>query len=253
MNARTLLFIASVTALSSSALADEANDATQTAAARDSFLRGAQLVRDAQWAEALVAFEQSARIRKHATTTFNLGACQRAMGHYLLARKAFLRAIAENEASGGKELTPALAEETKQAIAELTKLEARFDVDVTPADVRVAIDGRPLEPFQNDPARPTLLGGTLPAGAGAAAPAPRLRVLSIPARTSSRSRARVSQTPFGTRCSRRERPRRSGSSSIACRRNFESRRNPKADRCSSTMRTSAFLPSPFRVRRVGIA
>src|SRR5262245_25360245 len=47
--------------------------------ARAEFVRGATLVKSAQWAEALVAFERSSRLVLHHITSFNIGACERAL------------------------------------------------------------------------------------------------------------------------------------------------------------------------------
>src|SRR5579859_6898324 len=57
--------------------------------ARQKFVEGAALVKNAQWADAETAFEESARLHPHAVTTFNIGACERAMGRYTKARALF--------------------------------------------------------------------------------------------------------------------------------------------------------------------
>ncbi|HXK20616.1 MAG TPA: hypothetical protein VNG33_22550, partial [Polyangiaceae bacterium] len=54
--------------------------------ARRSYREGVERVQQARWGEALAAFERSETSRKHATTTFNIGACERALGHYTRAR-----------------------------------------------------------------------------------------------------------------------------------------------------------------------
>jgi hypothetical protein len=121
-----------------------AEEATVTRA-REQFVRGGAFVREAQWAEALVAFEQSARLKPHPVTTYNIGACHRAMGQYTRARDSFATSLAENQASGGTDLSPTLAAEIKTYLAELDKLVASVDFTVTPATAQVAVDGRPLE------------------------------------------------------------------------------------------------------------
>src|SRR5438128_1604165 len=67
--------------------------------ARALYLEGLKHVRDAQWGEALVAFQRSRTLRPHALTTYNIGACERALGHYTRARQELSRALAENSAS----------------------------------------------------------------------------------------------------------------------------------------------------------
>lgn len=170
-----LLAFAAALFVASSASADEAD----TKGARDAFLRGAKLVREAQWAEALAAFEESAKVRPHAVTTFNIGACHRATGRYMLARRDFERALGEHKKSGEKELSPALAEETRRAVEEVTKLQATWELELLPDEVTLAIDGAPLEAFTLD-GRSVLLAGTLPPGPGAPAPKGAFRVLLDP-------------------------------------------------------------------------
>src|SRR4051812_5017686 len=74
-----------------------ADDPTAVAKAREEFTRANEAGKKAQWAEALQAFERSAKLRPHAVTTFNIGVCQRAMGNYTLARDTLLRALTEND------------------------------------------------------------------------------------------------------------------------------------------------------------
>lgn len=148
--------------------------------AREAFMRGAKLVRDAQWAEALAAFEESSRAHAHALTTFNVGACHRAMGQYTLARKDFERSLSENAKSGGRDLSPALAEETKKSAEEVTRLQAQLVLELAPENVKIAIDGRPLEAFREEGGVAILLADTLPAGAGLPAPKGKFRVLLDP-------------------------------------------------------------------------
>jgi hypothetical protein len=150
--------------------------------ARDQFVRGAQLVKDADWAGALAAFEDSARLRPHPITTFNIGACLRAMGQYTRARRAFASALDESGKTAGVELTPALAEETKRYVAELDKLLATLELTIVPEEALIAIDGRPLEAATPAQARgaTTLVAGTLPAGPGRPAPKGKFRVIVDP-------------------------------------------------------------------------
>ncbi len=157
-------------------------------AARDEFVRGATLVKDADWAGALAAFEASGKLKNHPVTTYNIGACLRAMGQYTRARKAFATALEENGKSAGADLSAGLADETRRYVGELDKLLATLDLTITPDEAQIAIDGRPLEPAPaSTPAAarapantPTLLGGTLPLGPGKPAPKGRFRVVLDP-------------------------------------------------------------------------
>ncbi len=109
-----------------------------TLQAREAFLAGAAHVRAQKWAEALAAFERSASFKPHAVTSFNIGYCERALGHYTRAYDAFGRALAQ------RELSDSLAEETRGYLAEMDRLFVRASVSIAPADVAIAVDGRPL-------------------------------------------------------------------------------------------------------------
>ncbi len=145
-------------------------------AAREEFVRGAQLVKEADWAGALAAFEASARLKSHPVTTYNIGACLRAMGQYTRARKSFAAALDESGKAPGLDLSPGLAEETRRYVADLDRLLATLDLVITPEDALVSIDGRPLEPR----GAATFVAGTLPLGPAKAAPKGRFKVIVDP-------------------------------------------------------------------------
>jgi PEGA domain len=152
--------------------------------AREEFVRGAQLVKDADWAGALAAFETSARLKTHPVTTYNIGACLRAMGQYTRARKSFAAALEESGKTPGLDLSPGLAEETRRYVADLDKLLATLDLTITPDEALIAIDGRPLEPagaaLSATRGGTTLMAGTLAMGPPKAAPKGRFRVVVDP-------------------------------------------------------------------------
>ena len=142
--------------------------------AREEFVKGTQLVKDADWAGALAAFETSAKLHPHPVTTFNIGACYRAMGQYTLARASFASALE------GKELSPALADETRRYVSELDGLLAVLDLTLTPDEAFISIDGRPLDRARAASDPPTLVAGTLPPGAPSRTPKGRFRVVLDP-------------------------------------------------------------------------
>jgi hypothetical protein len=152
------------------ARADEAPDAPEALAA---FVEGTSLVKQARWAQALAAFERAARIRPHAITTYNIGACERALGHYTRARKVFRAALAENDAAGGKQLPDSLVERTRGYLAEIDGLIVRVSVTIVPEGAAIAVDGGPLEldTTAAPTAKPVLIGGTRAPGAAEVAPA----------------------------------------------------------------------------------
>jgi PEGA domain len=118
--------------------------------AKEAFVQGAQLAREAHWAQALASFERAAALKPHAVTTYNIGACERAIGRYTRARRAFEKALAQHQADGGT-LPDALLTQTHAFVAEIDGLLARARVTVIPASATIAIDGRPLERIAPSP------------------------------------------------------------------------------------------------------
>jgi tetratricopeptide (TPR) repeat protein len=169
--------VATLIALTAAPLyADEPASLNQ---ARQLYARGAELVKKAQWSEALAAFEQSAALRPHPVTTYNRGACERALGRYTRAQKTLERALDENAHSTDAGALPeSLAADARSYLAEIDHLLARIDVTIAPAEAAIAVDGRPLEVAQANP--PVLLAGMLPAGPGVPPPAPRFELVVDP-------------------------------------------------------------------------
>jgi hypothetical protein len=180
MTRRTRLLLgfglqAAVAVAGGSARGDEASPET----ARAEFVRGTELVEKAQWAEALAAFERAGHIRAHAVTTFNIGACERAMGRYARAKQTFERALAENEASGRAQLPESLALEIRGYIAEIERLMVKVALTVSLPDASIAVDGRPLELRQAGPQTLAIAGVRRP-GPAERAPARAFTVLVDP-------------------------------------------------------------------------
>ncbi|CAN5591782.1 hypothetical protein BH09MYX1_BH09MYX1_29050 [soil metagenome] len=172
------LIAIAVAVSSASAHADDAPDVTQ---ARDEFLRGAALVKNAQWAEALAEFERSAAARPHAVTHHNIGACERAMGRYTLARETFLRARAQNEASQGAELPQGVLTEMTGYLDEIDRLLVNVALSLDPPGfASIAIDGRPLARSTGVTPEPVYVGGVRAPGPPEAAPGSTFHVLLDP-------------------------------------------------------------------------
>ncbi len=172
----SLLLIA-VLGVPATARADEP-DAAATTEARQEFVKGTDLAKKAQWAEALGAFERSSKLRPHPVTTYNVGVCHRAMGSYTLARESFARALEQNEAAGGAELPPALASDNKALLAEIDRLLAKAHVTLSPPNAAVAVDGRPLAKRAGQ--EMLLVAGTRDPGPGEAPPSGTFDVLLNP-------------------------------------------------------------------------
>jgi hypothetical protein len=148
--------------------------------ARTAFREGTSLARQAQWGEALLAFERSASLRPHTFTTYNIGYCERALGRYTRARKFLAKALAENEARGGTALSADLVVDAKKYLSELEKRVARATVTLEPPDAAVAVDDRPLEVVAGDRTPPVLAAGTRDLGVGEAPPSASFELLLDP-------------------------------------------------------------------------
>lgn len=124
--------------------------------ARELFTRGAELATEERYQEALAAFEQSARLFPHASTSYNIAFSERALGRVTRARKHLRDAIARDARHAGKELTPEQRAASEQLLAELEQRVARVRITLEPATLRLAVDGRPLETGE----RGVMLAGT---------------------------------------------------------------------------------------------
>jgi tetratricopeptide (TPR) repeat protein len=145
---------------------EESGGEARRAHARELFASGSELARANRWRDALAAFERAAALFPHASTTYNIGYCERALGHLTRALQAFHRARAEDDAAPGS-LTQAQREALGGYVAQIDERLARLHFAA--GGWLVAIDGRPLESTGAD----VFLAGTArkgppaPAGAGA--------------------------------------------------------------------------------------
>src|SRR5688572_6027070 len=76
-------------------------DDPKTERARELYKQGVEHVKRERWAEALAAFEASRIERPHATTTFNIALCERALGQYTRARATLSDALDQGKAQAG--------------------------------------------------------------------------------------------------------------------------------------------------------
>jgi hypothetical protein len=137
-------------------------------AARKEFLRGTELVRKERWGEALDAFEKANKSKPHAITMYNIAQCQRAMGQYTLARRAFTLAVSQDAAAQNAELPESVRSEAKGLVSEIDHIITHVHVTLAPEDASVAIDGRPIERDSADGAPLEFVAGTLAPAPGAA-------------------------------------------------------------------------------------
>jgi hypothetical protein len=172
------LSLALATAAAHAEPAESPKSATDRARAQ--FVRGTELVAEARWAEALAAFERARGFQPHAVTTFNIGACERAMGRYARAKMTFERALEENDKADGQQLSKSLLVETEGYIGEIDRLLARVEVTLVPASAAIAVDGRPLLVVSKTGKTATTIAGVRDPGAGEAPPASKFTILLDP-------------------------------------------------------------------------
>jgi hypothetical protein len=144
----------------------EGSDDPSVLEARREFLRGAELVKAERWGDALDAFERANGSKAHAVTTFNIGQCERATGQYTRAKKDLALALAQDLRAEKSELTETSRAEARALIAEIDRILARASVVLAPGDSVVSVDGRPLEPFEDEAGATVLVAGTAAPGPG---------------------------------------------------------------------------------------
>jgi len=150
--------------------------------AREAFNLGTALAAQGQWTDALAAFERSSRLRAHPVTTYNVGYCERALGHFTRARKFFDQALSDHAAGRGGKLSEDLLREAQSYLAEADRRLARAAVTLTPAGAAVSVDGRPLEVVERATGRPLLVAGTRDSGRPEAVTAGSFELLLDPGR-----------------------------------------------------------------------
>jgi hypothetical protein len=146
------------------------------AEARAAFQQATALARQGGWVDALHAFEHSAALHPHAITTYDIGFCERVLGHWTRARRMLLRALDEHEAHGGAELPLDLIAATQAFLGEADRQIARVRVSIPSEGGALGIDGRPLEVADTRAQGPVLVGGTRAMGPAEVPPAARFEV-----------------------------------------------------------------------------
>ena len=96
------------------------DDATKRG--REAYLKGLALAREGQWGEALGSFEEAARARDAPRVQFNVAYCLRALGHYVAAREATRRVLADPSGLAPQQLDDAKAflTEFERTLVEVT-------------------------------------------------------------------------------------------------------------------------------------
>lgn len=109
------------------------------AVARHDFDVGTAASREERWSDAVVAFEHAYAAKPHPLTAFNIGVCLRATGNLLEAEQRFHVALQSES-----QLPTNLVQDARDYLREIPVRLATLDLEVTPADAVVSIDGRSL-------------------------------------------------------------------------------------------------------------
>jgi hypothetical protein len=120
-----------------------------------------QRTKDAQWGEALAAFEEAAAARDAPLVQYNIAFCQRALGRYVAARRTFRRVLANPEG-----LAATQVDDSKAFVEELDKLLVHVAVTLDPKGAQLTVDGRALQSVSEGGATVfvALPGGTASSG-----------------------------------------------------------------------------------------
>jgi hypothetical protein len=117
--------------------------------AREAFRLGSALAKQAQWSEALSAFQRSAELKPHPVTTYDVGYCQRALGRPASAYESFGAAL---DWTASADVLP--EDIAAQARAFLTEAEGRIvrvSVSLPAGVLSLRVDGAALRPLRDDP------------------------------------------------------------------------------------------------------
>lgn len=109
---------------------------------RAAFARGVAFQQTQQWGRAMAEFRAAARGavgRNAAVIRFNIGICERALGHFALARRELRTVLEQADA-----LDPERVVEARATVVELEALLARVDVQLDPPSAILSVDGGPL-------------------------------------------------------------------------------------------------------------
>lgn len=112
---------------------------------RAAFKAGVAYQREQDWGRALAAFRKAASgpmsPRNVTAIMFNVGICERALGHFVAAREAWVAVLERPD-----DLDPTRAAEARHYLEEAESLLVRVDVTLEPETASLSVDGGPLDP-----------------------------------------------------------------------------------------------------------
>jgi hypothetical protein len=145
-------------------------------AARELYASGVELVKKYQWADALVQFEKSHALIPNGVTSLNIAVCERALGHYVRAKHATLRALEEHAAQSS--MSESSLADAKGFLVEFDQVLASAQVRVMPVGASLSINGRPLAPVASE--ANAFAAGVAAPGPGVPAPGGLFKVILDP-------------------------------------------------------------------------
>ena len=110
--------------------------------ASEVFRRGSELAKTGDWEGALAAYEESARIKAHPLTTYDIAFCERALGRYVRASLHFEEVLAS---AGTFSLPRDLVSDASRCLEEVRARIVHVSVVRQPEDLAIKVDGLPLE------------------------------------------------------------------------------------------------------------
>ncbi|HVW27589.1 MAG TPA: hypothetical protein VHC69_19625 [Polyangiaceae bacterium] len=115
-------------------------------AARAAFLRALELAREERYAEAIAEFRESERLRPHPITSYDIGYCERKLGHHSNAFRAFVHALTPG--STGEQLPAGFEARARQDVVDAATAMGR--VRISGDRARLRVDGHPVESLDDE-------------------------------------------------------------------------------------------------------
>jgi hypothetical protein len=137
---RPARWVAALLLLSSVAQAQPSGD--PRVSSRASFERGAKAFENGRIQEALTLFEDAYKAYPHYATYYNIGLCERALGHPVRAAAAF-KSFLEG---GGAKVPAAQKKSVRALLDEVTKKVATLQLTVSPEGAKITLDGESTKP-----------------------------------------------------------------------------------------------------------
>jgi hypothetical protein len=125
-----------------------ADEPRELVLAREAFRDGSLFAKKGRWVDALAAFRRSAELRPHPITTYDIGYCERALGHYVRAYDAFESLLRSGPAGGPPPLSPERTKLAESYLAEVSPHLVRLTITPADRDLTLRVDGLPIEPLR---------------------------------------------------------------------------------------------------------